>query len=722
MTARPSPFSPQAIAARIRSQGPAILTVAGWLGLVLFAAIASQEIWNGIITPRTPLLDIRPSTGQAYTATLPGYLVSPDGQPSRAIVYEDGKPLSISTIDLPSIATYGNGRFCPSGRTLYFSTPDNTDPTTNARHYEVAGPLQVPAGYVALCVLLFAAGLAAPSLKGAEDNGIGIRRASSLRLAAVLVLIGLGIGARQVLPSAPFAWPDSWSYSLASLSTSAGGSFQLSFRELFYQVWIYAGMKLLPSAAALAVVQHAVGLAGALFLFLAIREASKTLESAGQRTAAILCDLIALGSMAGWALSNLSLYYEHYLMPEALFPAVCAAAIYCSAKLISGDGKGPWALRWAALASFAVLLLYSIIPRWGLGAGLAVLPLAYALHGGQRSLRRKAMLFCLPFVAFAAIVLLPDRLLRMKDHPHGDVFLDMHLFCVQARIMKRELDHEATKPKPAYPPSLLRLLSNDIDAELARFASPGHDQGSTPSLGFDADKLMYANGSVLDHASAAFGGDPRRIREFFMYFYVKAWLHQPRAMAGKITDQMLRPFRAPAQLFDTTGFTFNTREELYGTRSVMVAEVAKAHAGGSWAGIERLTSQGEQDPRVVTTPDFIVRLHKACARLFLPGLALVGALCIAGCFFPPCLRGPMPWMPWAVLALASYTGIALNCLTVGIIHTLDQTRYVHNQTLLALFAVSASAVAGLLCVCSWRARGGLGQEAGGTKPLHRTDG
>jgi hypothetical protein len=87
---------------------------------------------------------IEPEQGAAYVAALPAGFPSGDAVlepvPSALELLEDGVRLGPAHAQHADIRTMGAGRFSHWGRTLYFSTSDNSDPRHNGRDYHAYLP------------------------------------------------------------------------------------------------------------------------------------------------------------------------------------------------------------------------------------------------------------------------------------------------------------------------------------------------------------------------------------------------------------------------------------------------------------------------------------------------------------------------------------------------------------------------------------------------------
>lgn len=87
---------------------------------------------------RLPLTDIRPERGLCFTARIP--LLSPNERDDRKTglrLFEDDVELTQAARPHAEIRELGGGRFSHWGPTLYFSSTDGSDPSTNGRRYTI---------------------------------------------------------------------------------------------------------------------------------------------------------------------------------------------------------------------------------------------------------------------------------------------------------------------------------------------------------------------------------------------------------------------------------------------------------------------------------------------------------------------------------------------------------------------------------------------------------
>jgi hypothetical protein len=664
-----------------------------WITLTLAALILGQDVIGFWRLPDVPLKAIEAETGFCFTTALPGALVRPPGRIALVTVAEDGRPLNGATLDHNGVRQLGHGLFAVWDTKLLFSSSDNSSPLTNGRMYSISGPRQLP-GWLTPAGLILAAFsyLLVFHLRPADPNNH--RRGKAWEWTALsLILLIAGLW-RAKMPSVALAWPDSWLYSSMSFEWETHRQLTPTMRELVYQVFVTAVMHLGQSPRLLVGLQHMFGLIAAGLLFVAVGNVRRVTPLRPWTQAAI--GLLALGTALAWALSTIPAYYELYLMPEALFHVLSAAAMALATAALCPTPSTPRGVFTSGLlasgGAFILLMLYTTVPRWGFGVLLAPVLLYLVLRRPGFSKAQRRGFWLAPFGALLALVITPNILLHRKYEPQGNYFLQMHLLCIQADIILPEIEEEARAPQPKFPSRLLDAVSADIRREMQRYAD--HPSGPTPSLHFNADQLMYEE-SVIAELRREFGDRPQEIREFAMYFYLKAWREQPAAMLGKIMRQLATVYGDPATLFDARGFEFIATDDVPLSRRVLEGQIEGHGGAGPWAGMPGLLRQAEQDRTAYSPTAVVQKLHEFAAKAYLP--VLIACVLVFGWGGRRGARSPgrATSRAMAPLALMGFAAGFLSCSTIAVIHTLDPGRYRETLLAVSLFAV-ASAIAALL--------------------------
>jgi hypothetical protein len=85
-----------------------------------------------------PLARIKHEIGHAYIAVTRHERLSSHDRPSTAVVLEDGIPLpGPANAPHDDIRRFGGGMYSFWHDSVYFSTPDNSDPAANGRKYSI---------------------------------------------------------------------------------------------------------------------------------------------------------------------------------------------------------------------------------------------------------------------------------------------------------------------------------------------------------------------------------------------------------------------------------------------------------------------------------------------------------------------------------------------------------------------------------------------------------
>jgi hypothetical protein len=111
----------------------------------LFRKKGSSNYWDNILKGKVIQELVGPfehQEGNRFAISLPDLepLSDTPQEWSRSPVFlmEDGRRAQIPHANWERIKTHGMGRYCHSGKTLLFSSTDNSDPNSNGRQYTVS--------------------------------------------------------------------------------------------------------------------------------------------------------------------------------------------------------------------------------------------------------------------------------------------------------------------------------------------------------------------------------------------------------------------------------------------------------------------------------------------------------------------------------------------------------------------------------------------------------
>lgn len=83
-------------------------------------------------------------SGKGSRYPMPAVLRTQAGSQANALVLEDGRPLPWRAASMQDVIANGAGRYVFTGKNLWMSASDDTDPRSNGRRYKLAFPLPVP--------------------------------------------------------------------------------------------------------------------------------------------------------------------------------------------------------------------------------------------------------------------------------------------------------------------------------------------------------------------------------------------------------------------------------------------------------------------------------------------------------------------------------------------------------------------------------------------------
>lgn len=542
-------------------------------------------------------------------------------------------------------------------------------------------------------------------------GAIGLVRLSAgaserLRWALSLVPLAFGAALSLALPYLVFSWPDSIGYISPALTLEAYGHLEAGIRELPYP-WLLAALSNLGSPMrTVFVAQSCAGLIASIYLVLAWRALGRVLFE-GSRPPDWYFVLGCLTVLA-YAGAASRVYYEIHLMPEAIFPLFAAAAVCHLLAFISALKSREEQARaglHAAVSIFLLLALYTVIPRWGFGVLMAAVPIVLVLRQASWSRRRKAAIIGIPLLVFAAGLVLPSHFYKRRALPHGDYFLQMHLFCLNAPAMDAEIQRELANLKPLFDPSLLKAVKGCIDGELTRSRAEGAG-GPSPSLGYNPDNLIYKD-SVAACLDRFYNRDPAPCRRFYNHFYWAAWRHQPFRMAAKIAHELQVFYRPGGHAASCSGYSISIAQEVADSISTIArSDTGKLFAASNWRDYPPcLASMAGAPGHTYFQSTLITALHWAIDQSYFWCVIAVAGVCLG--LLVRRIIAPSP--NWESCACPVIIGtllagfVFLETLTLAVVHSTDSPRYIESEFVFTAFSWGASIAC--LVVFLQRARG-----------------
>ena len=496
-----------------------------------------------------------------------------------------------------------------------------------------------------------------------------------------------------------FSWPlwpvsdaDTWGYLNPGLSRLNGGPFEHTLgRNFVYPGFLWLVLRLAGDFRAITIIQHALGLASGVLLWLFWRRwTGAFLLPARPRlpTWAVAWAGLALVAFYEGSVSNLA--FEHYLRPEAVFPFFAILDLLLLLEFIHAWFRQRRPVRAGLLALAALFtgaLLYQLKPSFGLTLGCVALPLAAAWFfprwPAPPTWRARAGLGLAAATAAALAVglfLLPERALSRGDE-WSTLFLPETLLTIHADLLRDQMAADLHDGRAPYDPGWLAANCSDLDRELRIASEPA--RLPFRSLGFNPDYLLYSNSSFCHRLNAQLA--PAQAAAFAFHFYVRAWEGRPFAMSRKVGRQ-LRLFynlHCPAYwplgslpmtyYYQKTVFSYRFPE--YQRRMALYAP-AQAYLDAARA--------LAPSPAVLRVSPVMVAANVAASVTYTVTLGLF----ILGLAWAAVRRHA--WLPAAVPVLLAYGFNAGNCLTIAIVHSLYGDRYSYNQLIFtALAQVSA---------------------------------
>lgn len=340
---------------------------------------------------------------------------------------------------------------------------------------------------------------------------------------------------RFTLPLVPFADSDSYGYLNSGLTWLRSGVFeQTHARSLLYPLFVAVLLKTTGSFSVIPLCQHVLGVSSGLLWWMIWRGGVRWLPPGFCR--AWLAPFIGLVGMAVYLFGADSIFFEHSLRPEAIFPffalAHLAALFGCVRRVLEGDDRG-WAVAGlGALALGLDYVLLSLKPSWGFASLVApaVLAVCFFLRRAKRD--RLALAAACGLGVFIVWILhgvLP-RGLHWKPDQFSRLFLPQTLVSVHADKVVAEFERGALEPHEM-----------EFAGRLGRaFEGARAGKGVQPysTLGFNPDFILYESGVFQSLPVAPDSVEARR--GYLLGLYFRSLRARPWDFAAKWGGELMR--------------------------------------------------------------------------------------------------------------------------------------------------------------------------------------
>jgi hypothetical protein len=490
-------------------------------------------------------------------------------------------------------------------------------------------------------------------------------------------LLGYGAWLRFHLPQVPLFDYDVLGYLSPAVDKSLGRGFSHVLRNYLYPGFLYAVLRSFADFRAISVIQHLLGLAAGIILFLSWRLLPRFIDRA--RGVGPIYGFAGVLLSAIYLTAEEPIHFEMSVRPEGIVSFLVIANIYlalrCSEKIFQRDGL-PTAVMLGIATVVTCVLTILAKPSLCLGVVASVVPVAAIL--GSRISRRDKLVLATGAALAAVALTLPAQLAARTDSDNR-TFVPTQLFVIHAGIIREQIKSDAVdNPERKYPKELLQEVEQMLTTELVK---AGLDK-SYPTLGFNPDLLMFDPACLDAQLRTRFGGNLDQLCAFYWHYYFRTWQRRPSAMAGKIWRQMTIFYRVPCPAY----WTWRTRD-LSRDYKDSIAAVEKFALAQTWSNYTPFTQFFGQTVQLAQGgPEFVLpamvrRLQIFAARTYLISLLLgLGAAVVTAVL--PRLRRDLGRLA-AVVGLLMWWNFG-SCLEVAIVHTLDNVRY---DTIQIIFTV-----------------------------------
>jgi len=505
---------------------------------------------------------------------------------------------------------------------------------------------------------------------------------------------------RWHMPWLPLATADSWGFLGPALYELGGEGFrQTHGRSIAYPLFLLSVLRAAESFPAIAVIQHALGLAsGLVWIWVFSLWTAWLPEAVRSRPWVWWIGVFALGL---YLLGACTVVYETTLRPESIFPLFAFLQIGCTLTFLRArwaPESGGRAILFGSLSLLCAVVCVSLKPSWGFAAAVPVFALLLGIVArGQSSLRYAS---CLALACGVVLVVVWQKAVPWTTGWINDnasiTFLPATLFTVHADLISKTMHEDAAR-------GLLSGEEKDflvhLDQRLAESRNTARPKYKV--LGHDPDYLMYHSDTLT-----VLPGDADAVAEhsaeYFRAAYFSAWRAQPLGMLRKVGRQVWHAHRNAEATLHCASFAWRTHfENASGFSAVYRPPELPGRLAEGWRGLfaecEKL-ARSEASHRSFA-PAMPIWFNRGFLSVLLAFFVAAGAfvLPVGGWFFRrPVLVDLAPAARIFSVIVITHLGMVV---TVAVVHSFDIRRY------LALLSPSLSLVlatgSGLLVAMLW---------------------
>ena len=280
------------------------------------------------------------------------------------------------------------------------------------------------------------------------------RRFVWLTWAALLVIVVFGARARFIWPGAPTVDPDTWGYFHPALARLNGNGFiHTNGRNFVYPAFLYVLLAATGTFRAITVVQHGLGLAGGVLMWVCWRQWRAWFTDS--RLPAWADAALGLGLTAFYLQSASAIMHEHQIRPEGIFPFFALLDLTLLLAFLRAWFVARQPRRAALLAGggmFVALLLYQLKPSFGFGIVSAAAPRAGGGSGALAATRSPALAAgggnAGGVRGGGGAVRFATNTASRRDDRMSTLFLPETLFTIHADIIARPDGRRRARPHP----------------------------------------------------------------------------------------------------------------------------------------------------------------------------------------------------------------------------------------------------------------------------------
>jgi len=318
---------------------------------------------------------------------------------------------------------------------------------------------------------------------------------------------------------------------------------QYTEREVFYPAFVLFILNIFNDFSYISIIQHLIGIITGIMLLYCWHLIIINLSIYKEKR--ILFDLAGIFLVSLYLFMDSILVLEQLIRPESIYPLFLILQIIFFIKLYNSikNNNKIYIYIFAVLFFVNNFCLYKLQPRWGINIIFnLVLFIILFFSIKNKNIKKILLYFLLPLFISFFILLLPEKLIKPQKNASR---LYITLFAVHANIIDIELENDINdKNFQKYDKNILNNTRSYIHNAI------NHGKRRPYKIGFNPNDMIY--GELYDYFTTAF--TYKDYTKFCRYYFIKSIVKHPLMYAKKVIYELSQFYNFDSRLYNRITF------------------------------------------------------------------------------------------------------------------------------------------------------------------------